>query len=1026
MLFMGVVGLWPFMVGAQAVGQRVVLPDGSVWWVMAQHAASPGNGSMAGTTAGGPEVTTFWCENDQGNPAECWWGRTLKVRGCGFSPVARDNVIHLNPRPVHADSVTTTGSNCSGVPEQPERELVVNAIPEGVRSGYLQVSTQGVRGPVGAKMRIVTPHTDTPDTDITFQDIRSVIGIPPATGQPMEFVVISVEGSDVQAYQVSGLYTATPTKAQWWQAPATDAAPYGSRARQVGAGWEICWVQLNDHGQGAVPDVFCAQTGGPATAVAHLHGKRADGSPFGGPAIGQVRGIAQAADRSVFYVAYEYTPGSGWYRIERVARGNHPDASGSVDDVWGDQDFRIPFDSTRQARRVGLDVNDVGTLWLVAGPGTPGCAAPAGETCTMYIGPDETVGAGKIFPGVYEDVEIEWRWPDRIVWILDAVAALGVDDAHDLYGMVFATDDYRKLTLASNSAIYITRALRAYGVRRVVISSEPAGVQTALGWPEAEQVAPRVLRVDIQAGLDNHPVYIRVLDPADLAGYATGTPVADPAVCVPESSGGPWMQACDNQVWTDDAAVNDWGLCPDQNRCEDPTYVPARMLSVWSNGDGEAVVYLRMPPHYSGDNVVLQLRLAPFTDVHADDAVINYSEIITGWKRVVVEADRMFRYGGVLLVPWDVNCGGTSNPCNQVILHKWANVQVGDTIVIFTHPKVPGPISCRLADILPESHCAVHNVTDVQPVKVGSTDALKVTFDRRPDAPPEVTYCASDVDENGKPIFTNGCSAGVGVIARDGQDLGCTQWADTCFYQADLGDVDEPFFDAFTIVTRHPTGEGEGAVPYIRFMENGVAIRFLRFHQIWFHHRNPKTPDYLNHAQNYYHLVGAHRPGREDADTLGITNSASDISWVYTAQVKPKCDAVKQEAGIGMACTADEVQAWLRHTTAHEMVHQFHVNKENPQGTCQIWPPEDDPPGHDLNPAWCAGEAGCRLPQNVPLRCLMYGFTEARASAREVFWNKVKGILRLDCNDLLGSDRGAGLCGLPECHDHLRPRRDPN
>ncbi len=381
----------------------------------------------------------------------------------------------------------------------------------------------------------------------------------------------------------------------------------------------------------------------------------------------------------------------------------------------------------------------------------------------------------------------------------------------------------------------------------------------------------------------------------------------------------------------------------------------------------------------------------------------------------------MFRYGGVLLVPWDVNCGGTSNPCNQVILHKWANVQVGDTIVIFTHPKVPGPISCRLADILPESHCAVHNVTDVQPVKVGSTDALKVTFDRRPDAPPEVTYCASDVDENGKPIFTNGCSAGVGVIARDGQDLGCTQWADACFYRADLGDVDEPFLDAFTIVARHPTGEGEGAVPYLRefsmLNEDDTPIcdrvnATRRFHQIWFAHQNPLnclppqgcTGDRVdclaccNVPQNYFHVVGSSRNRTTTDDEpdalMGIADASSDMSLILGDAIERRCTE----------CTDDERRNVYRHVTAHELAHQFRLNK-----VCR-----ND--GHDDNVAWCQQCAG---PQPLE-KCMMHVFM--------VVDEMQDAVNRLDCYNLIGSmahPTCRGDVGSIRCGEVLRTTADP-
>lgn len=746
-----------------AVSPVVHSPTGKTWYVQAIEAEGESEDqtsrpSPLAWNLKSPQIQSFECRDPQNNnaPAPCWWGRRLVIRGCDFSPVARDNVIYLNPRPVWVDEVALQGS-CG--------ELTVREIPDGVFSTYLRASRQGVMDlppPKGHFLSMIPP--------VEFSDIRSVIGMGPADA--MRFLVVSVREDMVQGSIIEGLYSRTPRVTPWagFGGSVATVSPYVSRERPVNASPdEVCWVEDVDHGPYRGRDVYCAVVGGSKSRVAHLDG-RVNGTFFAGPLVGQVRGIAVSTDTSTdtrwFYVAYEAADKPGWYRIERVRRGNTP--SDEVDIQFGNMDFRI----VPGKKRVGMDA-DV-ELWVAAGMETPGCSGRSGQTCMIYILSNETVVVAGTLEKPMEDVEIEWRWWDGHghVWYLQSIGALGIDWQHDLYNSVFArgkdgSTSYQQLQVNTLHLPRTTAGRWEFGSKKVVISSAPRGVQEAAGWPEAEQVAPRVIRVPVQVGFANHPVYLRVLDPPDLAGYAPVGCRGRPECMCPEE-GGPFLQACDNQVWQVWPAPADWGLCAAL-----PCTNPVRVLQTGSDGQGKASVYLKLPMTYSGDNLVLQIHYAPLQQApQGSEPVLNYSEIYTGWKRVFVEADFMFRYGGLLAV----NC----NRCNQIVVYPWSNVQVGDIIVVFTEPRTNVQTTFPY---LPGSQAELRRVRRVQtcpglpPCNQPGVRAGDIVLELEcvPGAPGECSedgsltglYEASERDNEGRPTFKNGRSAGVGVVHRE-------------------------------------------------------------------------------------------------------------------------------------------------------------------------------------------------------------------------------------------------------------------
>ena len=225
----------------------------------------------------------------------------------------------------------------------------------------------------------------------------------------------------------------------------------------------------------------------------------------------------------------------------------------------------------------------------------------------------------------------------------------------------------------------------------------------------------------------------------------------------------------------------------------------------------------------------------------------------------------------------------------------------------------------------------------------------------------------------------------------------------------------EPFNDAFTILLGQPAGSG--VVPYLPEINNPVDFDWLYYHQIWFKNKKPKAgiPS-MKDPQNYYHVIGAFRGKNDKIVYAGVSNLGSDISWVFPENIKDDCNANKQNAGLPGYCSANEIAHWTQHTTMHELTHQFAVNTENSGGDCKS-------DGHDRQEAWCSGQSGCKAISFNNLFCLMYRW--GNNTALEIFRNKTSLYRRLDCNDIRGSD-GVPCPGTPECHDHVRPRPDPN
>ncbi|MEW5765601.1 MAG: hypothetical protein ACOYZ8_19560 [Chloroflexota bacterium] len=257
----------------------------------------------------------------------------------------------------------------------------------------------------------------------------------------------------------------------------------------------------------------------------------------------------------------------------------------------------------------------------------------------------------------------------------------------------------------------------------------------------------------------------------------------------------------------------------------------------------------------------------------------------------------------------------------------------------------------------------------------------------------------------------SGCDASTNQINGPG----------SCFYDADLRDVEEPFRDAYVeVVARR---EGSGAVPYLppsffagfQFAPGGSCSNIVtqpvpgydfgpmyRFGWLWF----------ANHgANNYIWLCGAGQTAPLDGCTvgcsgqypmpqyLGLSAANSQESFVFAGHHELYCSYTPNG---------------VRENTNHELGHDFFVN---PTASSQ---------GHDNRCQWTADEAAsCSTP---PAACADPNTACLMNPLREIWTNQH----RFDRYELLCGDSGCpngqpgccSACALPG-NGSIRRLNDP-
>jgi hypothetical protein len=380
-------------------------------------------------------------------------------------------------------------------------------------------------------------------------------------------------------------------------------------------------------------------------------------------------------------------------------------------------------------------------------------------------------------------------------------------------------------------------------------------------------------------------------------------------------------------------------------------------------------------------------------------------DAFTGWKRIYVERDRMFRRGGILH-------DNAAKDDTYVLLYKnpndigrLDNLVEGDKIAIFD---TGGPSGGSFEGVHDEAYIAPSGINpnygspppgaphqvriDLVTTRGGSTP---YTLSR--------SYTASPANATTFwPDFGNagGKSAGVGVVnSNDGliydTATNQTNGPGSAFYDADMRDIQQPFDDAFVQVAGRVSGAG--AVPFMSqewfdVLANGAPLRL--FHQIWFANKYPMANPQFNNARNYFHLIGASKKTTSGNLTSGYSFDDSDISFIFLDSIAAGCTT----------CSASDLILYGRETVDHELAHQFKVNGCNPTS------------GHDNNNAWCGNSGGpCVAPALGTQYCIMHNADDNSNAMR------TSGNNRLDCDDLAAA---GPACGIPACADGISVRTD--
>jgi len=463
-------------------------------------------------------------------------------------------------------------------------------------------------------------------------------------------------------------------------------------------------------------------------------------------------------------------------------------------------------------------------------------------------------------------------------------------------------------------------------------------------YPTKYQVADRLVELQVR-GWYNVQVHLRLIDPPDTSPYAPagGWPAKGTQTAVPP------YEAYDNDVWNE--GYSDFGLTinPDGSSS-------TMALNVWPGSNGLATFYLKLPYRYAGDNWQLEVTKETAFGNLVLNKIPSYSALFTGWKRVFVEKDRMFRRGNLL------DADVSPPPAGQLFLARWDGttpasnkmyVQGGDQIVVFDtdHPYPgPGTLPYETATI---STDPAPNFYDAPKPGGGTKSVLLVYLDHTL----AQAYVASPMD------FSAGNSAAVGVThSADGQitDTSTNQINGThsAFYDTDIRDIQQPFDEAY--VDFKAVLSGAGAVPYIPpsipFYVVGAdggseSTNRFNFQSRWNPHQG---------APNCIYLLGCRGKDFTGTDlTAGYTDaSAIHYSFIYVETVSTW--------GTFYSIPSALIKLALRQDTDHEVGHNFLTNFCTNLVKC------DDASKHrgkhDYRGWWKYGGTGC--PSWHP--CLMF------------------------------------------------------
>jgi hypothetical protein len=348
--------------------------------------------------------------------------------------------------------------------------------------------------------------------------------------------------------------------------------------------------------------------------------------------------------------------------------------------------------------------------------------------------------------------------------------------------------------------------------------------------------------------------------------------------------------------------------------------------------NGLASIVLYTTARYAGDNYQVQASYQPLSAATpvSNAHIKAQSGIITAWKRVFVERDKMFKKGGLLFA--DFNKDTCAPNCSQLLLYDWATIADGDNVVVFDE--------ATTAEVAGE----VRTVTGV-PVP-GPPNSGFVTVTLNANLTKKYHATANDGLSPPHPTFANNHSGGLGVLSGDPETINGTG---ARFYEADMQTMPQAFNDTF-VEFLTPRG-GEGALPYIDALANlyassstGRSLRAL-FSSVWFQN-GPIT------GNNYLHLIGARG---EDGGSIGGDTLPED-----------KESMICIETWYAKYSLAADAEAAVQTATSHEIAHQFYVNACALTDDCSKQAAANH---HDYRPRWMDNTTGCPAANANP--CLM-------------------------------------------------------
>jgi hypothetical protein len=456
-------------------------------------------------------------------------------------------------------------------------------------------------------------------------------------------------------------------------------------------------------------------------------------------------------------------------------------------------------------------------------------------------------------------------------------------------------------------------------------------------YPSSYQQADQIIRLDI-GGWYGLYQQVRVIDPPDLSPYAP-----DAGWC--GTTGYPACTAALPYEGNDNYGT-DFGL---SNNPAGPWYTTKLYRPGADNlppdSTNNLTLYLKVPARYSGNNFQVEVTKCDYNGTPIPTKVAGLSSIYTAWKRVYVERDSMFRRGGLLYAPDDTHMTIPAGSSSLQVYKGPSGAQLdnlvgGDKIAIFDkdHP-FEGPHDEAYVGVIDRTTSTDYATVNLVTARTGGT-----TYVTR------FSYTASPQDTTHYPDFSKGSSAGIGVVnSNDGliYDTSPNRLPNgpgSAFYDADMGDIEQPFDDAY--VEFIGLRDGMGAVPYVPkplFDSEGVN-GLAYFSQMWFKNFQPAadTPPHADVPHNYFHLIGASSYGA----LAGVSNSAFDWSYVF------------QQAIEQTSYTPAEKANYTRAVTDHELGHQFDLNFCSNLVNCN----PGLPPTwgmHDYRGWWHYGGTGC-------------------------------------------------------------------